>query len=187
MIPTLINKCALISSLVFVSGGALFAGSALAVTADTGATASVNAVLSISSTATADFGAITPPATDVTAADIVVRVISNGTPGTNGIPTSGYTLTARRNTATDNQAISLMSGNVTTTPLSTNTAFAAGASAFALLTNSDVQFASRTSGSGVSPEAGDPFPVSLRLPTFAWQAAAASATIGVVTFTAVAT
>ncbi len=133
--------------------------------------------ISISSTATAGFGAITPPKdSPTTAADIVVTVIID--------TTTGYTLAAHRNT-TYSQAISFKSGDTSITPLSANTAFKAGASAFALLTNAAVEFALRTSGA--SPLAGDPFPVSLRLPTFAWQAAANSATIGVITFTAVAT
>ncbi len=133
--------------------------------------------ISISSTATVGFGAITPPKdSPTTAVDIVVTVIID--------TTTGYTLAAHRD-ITYSQAISFKSGDTSITPLSANTAFTFNASAFAELTSSDVQFAVRTSGA--SPLAGDPFPVSLRLPTFAWQAAANSATIGVITFTAIAT
>ncbi len=130
--------------------------------------------ISIDSTATVPFGAITTPATDVTAADIVVTVIIDST--------TGYTLAAQRDTVTYTQAISLKSG---ATAAPTGTTFTSAAGSFAALTSSAVIFASRTTGA--SPQAGDAFSVSLRLPTVAWQAAAASATIGVITFTAIAT
>ncbi len=135
--------------------------------------------ISISATATAGFGAITPPKdSPTTAADIVVTVIID--------TTTGYTLAAHRDTDTYMQGISLMKGagavpsgtTFRTTPFNFATTFIP-------LTNAAVIFASRTSGA--SPLAGDPFPVSLQLPTFAWQAAANSATIGVITFTAIAT
>ncbi len=130
--------------------------------------------ISMSSTETASFGAITTPATDVTAADIFVTVINDAI--------TGYTLAAHRDTVTYTQGISLMKG-ATTAP--TGTTFTSAAGSFAALTNSAVTFASRATGA--TPVDGDVFSVSLRLPTVVWQRAAASATIGVITFTAVAT
>ncbi len=132
--------------------------------------------ISIDSPTTVDFGAITPPkATATTTGDINVTVINDGT--------TGYTLAAQIDTVTYTQAISLKSGGGA---VPTDTTFTSPfGTTFTALTSSAVQFASRATGA--TPEAGDVFSVSLQFPTFAWQRAAASATIGVITFTAVAT
>ncbi len=169
----LINKFILIPSLVVVSGGVLFAGSALAVTDTTNATATVAAVLSIDSPTAASFGTITPPkATATTAADIVVKVISNTTYTLAGTLTSGLDISLKKGAGAvpDGAAFA------------TDPAFA---SAYVALTGSAQIFA--TSTGGLSLEAGDDFSVSLQLPTFPWRAAAGSATVSVVTFTALAT
>ncbi len=169
-----------LSGLAVFSVGALFAGSALAATADTGVYASVGAVLSISSPGTTSFGTIIRPAIAVTAvANTNVTVISNGT--------NGYTLTAQRSTDAPYTAQDISLRGTGDPPAGTEFTAPFAAATFAALTNAAVQFASRPPASGITPEAGNVFTVSLRLPTVARQVARASTTIGVITFTAIAT
>ncbi len=172
------NRFILFSGLAVLSSSALFAGSALAAIDISEVTASVDAVLSVTSPDTVDFGAITPPQAGVTDASAFnVTIISNGTP-----TTSGYTLAANYDDDPYTQAISLIVASDPNADTTTTAPF----TSFTALTTSVVEIGRRTAGSGITAEAGESFSVNLRLPTFAWQAAAASAIIGEVTFTATA-